>query len=107
MRGISDTPGGLIRRAVADIFQSYLYCAAKIGQRKFGFGAPKKTNSTGAAECASYIWYGTTELTAIIFHFAKKAIVRYYGTPYRTPYHTADGQGELNLPPVCVVFQRT
>jgi hypothetical protein len=37
-----DTPGGLIQRGVASVFQHHLYCAANIGLRKFGFGAPKK-----------------------------------------------------------------
>jgi hypothetical protein len=37
-----DNPGKLIRPAVANVFQYYLYCATKIGRQKFGFGAPKK-----------------------------------------------------------------
>jgi hypothetical protein len=37
-----NTPGGLTRGAVANVFQYYLYCAAKIGRQKFGFGALKK-----------------------------------------------------------------
>ena len=43
-----DTPGGAIQRAVADILPSYLYCAAKIGRRKFGFGAPKTKKLSGS-----------------------------------------------------------
>ena len=41
------------RRGVADIFQYYLYCTAKIGQRKIGFGAPKKKHA--GAECGTYV----------------------------------------------------
>jgi hypothetical protein len=68
-----DAPGGLIRRAVADVWPSYLYCAAKIGRRKFGFGAPKK-NCVGA-KCRALV-------TAIIQH-AKQILSR---IPQMTKY---------------------
>ena len=42
-----NTTGGLIRPGVAEIFSSYLNFAAKIGRRKFGFGAPKKKIARG------------------------------------------------------------
>ena len=44
-----DTPGGLIRQGVADVFQHYLCFAAKIGRRKNGFGAPEKKKLSGSS----------------------------------------------------------
>ncbi len=44
-----DIPGGLIRPAVADVFQYYLYCAAEIGRRESGFGAKKTPRTESSA----------------------------------------------------------